>query len=71
MNMCWLQMKMTGLESERTRVRAPLMPLEGGKCKYLCKCSLSPEVFPALDWGTIPSPFSISFSLYLSPIFIK
>ncbi|AES91403.1 hypothetical protein MTR_4g113120 [Medicago truncatula] len=52
----WSSGKMTGLESERTRVRAPLVPLEGGKCKYLCKCSLSPKVFPTLDWGTIPSP---------------
>ncbi|MCI66696.1 hypothetical protein A2U01_0087954, partial [Trifolium medium] len=44
------------LGSGRSRVQAPLVLLEGGKCNYLCKCSKSPKVFPALDWGTIPSP---------------
>ncbi|KEH30809.1 hypothetical protein MTR_4g082620 [Medicago truncatula] len=52
----WSSGKRTGHESERTWVRTPLVSLEGGKCNYLCKCSLSLKVFSALDWGTIPSP---------------
>jgi hypothetical protein len=40
----WSSGKKIGFESERSRIRAPLVSLEGGK------------VFPALDWSTIPSP---------------
>jgi hypothetical protein len=31
----WFSGKKTGIESERFRVRAPLMCLEGGKCNYI------------------------------------
>lgn len=44
----WSSCKKTGLEDERSWVRAPLVPSERGRCKYLCKYSL--------DWDTIPSP---------------
>jgi hypothetical protein len=33
----WSSGKKTGLESERSRVRIPLVSLEGSKCNYLCK----------------------------------
>jgi hypothetical protein len=45
----WFNGKKTGLESERFRIWVPVVPLKGGY-----KSSLSPKVFPALDWGIIP-----------------
>ena len=42
-------------KNDTIHLLTPAVPLKGGKCKYLCKCSLSPKIFPDLDWGTIPS----------------
>jgi hypothetical protein len=47
----WFSGKKIGLESERFWVRAPLVFMEGGKCNYLCKCSLSSKGLPYLGLG--------------------